>query len=290
MAETFGAVASALSIVALFNNCVEAFEYIQLGRHFGRDFTRCQLKLDVARTRLSRWGQAAAIYNDHRFAAITPPDRLSQHIRAILEEIDELFQVVQKSSKRYEIDATQENLECCTVTTMDPPARIVHDRLVTIATQRQKHTGLLKKVSWALYGAKNFDKLIEQITGFIDDLEKVSSPETGRYRQLVDLEIEEIDEQSLGILHGATAGVDQALSEAVHEKLEVLVTRNRIENIRMEHSARVRVGNEWSSDALPYYRTDATGEALNQVGSVAASGKSRIHVGQKYGGQGIFDD
>jgi hypothetical protein len=34
MAEVFGTVAGALSVAALFNNCVDCFEYIQLGRHF----------------------------------------------------------------------------------------------------------------------------------------------------------------------------------------------------------------------------------------------------------------
>jgi hypothetical protein len=33
MAEVFGTVAGALSVAALFN-CVDCFEYIQLGRHF----------------------------------------------------------------------------------------------------------------------------------------------------------------------------------------------------------------------------------------------------------------
>ncbi|CAI4214559.1 unnamed protein product [Parascedosporium putredinis] len=60
MAETFGVIAGALSVAALFNNCVDCFEYIQLGRSFGRDFERCRLKLCVITTRLSRWGEATS--------------------------------------------------------------------------------------------------------------------------------------------------------------------------------------------------------------------------------------
>ncbi|KAJ4232217.1 hypothetical protein NW759_002604 [Fusarium solani] len=48
MAETFGTVAGALSVAALFNNCADCFGYIQMGRRFDRDFERCQLKLDIA--------------------------------------------------------------------------------------------------------------------------------------------------------------------------------------------------------------------------------------------------
>lgn len=38
MAEVFGIVSGALSVAALFKNCVDCFEYIQLGRNFGRDY------------------------------------------------------------------------------------------------------------------------------------------------------------------------------------------------------------------------------------------------------------
>ena len=55
MAEIFGTVAGALRVAALFNNCcVDCFECVQLGRRFGRDYERCQLRVKIAQTRLSR--------------------------------------------------------------------------------------------------------------------------------------------------------------------------------------------------------------------------------------------
>lgn len=56
MAEVFGIVAGAASLAGLFTPCVECFEYIHLGRHFGKDYEACQIKLDVVALRLSRWG------------------------------------------------------------------------------------------------------------------------------------------------------------------------------------------------------------------------------------------
>lgn len=53
IAEVFGVMSGALSIAALFNNAVECFEDVQLGRHFAADFQSCQLRLDTARLRLS---------------------------------------------------------------------------------------------------------------------------------------------------------------------------------------------------------------------------------------------
>lgn len=62
--------------------------------------------------RLGRWGQAVAINEDRRFVS-EEPDKLSRQVRAVLEEIVALlFHTVQKSSKRYEIDARQEDLAC----------------------------------------------------------------------------------------------------------------------------------------------------------------------------------
>jgi hypothetical protein len=38
MAEPFGIAAGAVGIAAAFTACVDCFGYVQLGRHFGRDF------------------------------------------------------------------------------------------------------------------------------------------------------------------------------------------------------------------------------------------------------------
>lgn len=67
MSEIFGAVSGVISIAALFNDCVDLFEHIQLVRYFGKDYGRCQLRLDVAKWRLDRHGTAIDINNDARF-------------------------------------------------------------------------------------------------------------------------------------------------------------------------------------------------------------------------------
>jgi hypothetical protein len=78
MAEVFGVIASALSVAALFNNCVDCFEFIQLGRRFGSDYERCQLRLDIAKTRLGRWGEAVKVNEDARFYSDSPTDKSVQ--------------------------------------------------------------------------------------------------------------------------------------------------------------------------------------------------------------------
>lgn len=58
MAEAAGLVVGVVALAGLFNNTIECFEFIQLGRTFGKDFQKSQLKLDTARLRLSRWGKS----------------------------------------------------------------------------------------------------------------------------------------------------------------------------------------------------------------------------------------
>ncbi|KAH6871201.1 hypothetical protein B0T10DRAFT_553454 [Thelonectria olida] len=177
MAEVFGTMAGALSVAALFNNCVDCFG-------------------------------------------------------------------------RYEIDVRQDDLTRFEDKDMQPVVWGLHGRLGVVARQRQKRTGLLKKAAWALYDSKNFNKLVEHITGFVDDLEKLFPLETTR-RKLVELEIEEVDDEpSLMTLQDAATGTDSVLSEAVTEKIEGIAGRNYTKDIKSEEMARLRVGNEWTETAL----------------------------------------
>ena len=64
MAEPFGIVSGAVGTATAFTACVDCFGYIQLGRHFGRDYQTYLLSLNCARLRLTRWGQAVNIYED----------------------------------------------------------------------------------------------------------------------------------------------------------------------------------------------------------------------------------
>ncbi len=54
MAEPFGITAGAVGIAAAVTACVDCFSYMQLGRHFGRDFQTDLLALNCARLRLTR--------------------------------------------------------------------------------------------------------------------------------------------------------------------------------------------------------------------------------------------
>ncbi|GJN78501.1 hypothetical protein PLIIFM63780_001995 [Purpureocillium lilacinum] len=287
MAEVFGIVSGSLSVAALFNNCVDCFEYIQLGRNFGNDYERSRLKLAVARLRLSRWGAAIGVNEDPRFAIDAPDDSESREGRELLEELERLFQAAHRSSKRYETRAKQEDLVAFKDEDMQEVARGLHNRLGLIARRRQTRTGLMKKAKWALYGAKELDRLLDQIASFLDDLEKLFPVETACHR-LIGLEIEEVaDEPSLLALQDAASGTDNALSDAAAGKLEGIAGRNYAKDIKTEETARVLLGNTWSEATLSGGSSIAD-QTMNTAGSITARGGSAVQVGNQYGGRGFF--
>ncbi|KAK7911615.1 hypothetical protein PG985_014096 [Apiospora marii] len=290
MAEVFGTVAGALSVAALFADCVDCFEYVQLGRHFGQDFERCRLKVDIAQTRLSRWGEAVAIHEDPRFATTKPADAPTRQVQSILEEIDLLFQSVQKKSQRYELGAKPDDLVLWQDKDMRPVGRQLHQQLGKTVLQRQKRTSLAKKAAWALYDGKQFDKMIEQIAGFVDDLEAIWPVEAPR-RQLVQVEIEEVDDEpALEVIQDAATSVDSILAEAAERKAAVIAAKNHAGQVGTQDQARVRIGNEFAFAKNFTGLAGFADQSSNTADTVDARGVSRVHIGTSYGGRGIFDD
>ncbi|RYP72089.1 hypothetical protein DL771_004420 [Monosporascus sp. 5C6A] len=180
----------------------------------------------------------------------SPTDTPSQQVQSILEEIGLLFQSVQKTSKRYELAAKPDDLVVGLDGDVKPVVRQLHGHLRRMVHQRQKQTSLVKKAAWALYVKKDFDRLVEQITGFVDDLETIWPVEATR-RQLARLEIEGVDaEPALAAVQDAAARVDSVLAEAAEHKTEGITGKNYAGKIGTQDEARVRVGNEFAENSL----------------------------------------
>lgn len=286
MAETFGVIAGALSVAALFNNCVDCFEYIQLGRSFGRDFERCRLKLCVITTRLSRWGEAVNINSDPRFQSETSSDESIQLTRSILEEIDLLFVSAQKTSARYKLKVTTQELALYEDKDMQPAGQRVHRRLQDIVRRRQKATSLAKKATWALYDGKSLEKVISQMTEFISELEAVY-PIDASCQRLAEMEIEEVEEEaSLRALEDAAREVDGVLAAATQHKISAIVGTNSAKDVKTEGSARVHIGTVFSRDGGGKI---ISGRIDNSAEMILSTGTSAVQVGNTYGGRSIWD-
>lgn len=290
MAEVFGIVTGVLSVAALFNNCVDTFEYIQLGRHFGQDYERCQLKLDVAKTRLGRWGEAVGVNRDERFTSATPTDDAVEAALGILGDIEYCFKSAREKSTRYAKRADTQELVICDKNDMSPLFQRLHNRCAEIARRRQKSVGILKKSAWALYDGKSLDNIINQISSWVDELEKLFPNEvTTTSQKVVEIEIEEVnDEPSLKALKDVARDIDPVLEEALERKVALLEGSNSAGNVTLEDAARFHVGNVFSEGALQHGMS-IKDQTKNTVDVVSAKNDSRMQVGTVYGGKGIWD-
>lgn len=291
MAEVFGIVTGALSVAALFNNCVDTFEYIQLGRHFGQDFERCQLKLDVAKTRFGRWGEAVGVNRDERFtSAAQQTDDVMEATLGILGDIQSCFKAAEEKSKRYAKRAGAQELAVCDKNDTSPLFQRLHNRCAEIARRRQKSVGILKKSTWALYDGKSLDNIISQILSWVDELEKLYPNEmktTGP--KVVQTEIEGVnDEPSLKTLKDAARDIDPVLEDALERKVAVIEGSNSAGKVAIEDAARFQVGNVFSEGALRHEML-VNDRTKNTVEVVSAKNDSRMQIGNVYGGKGIWD-
>lgn len=282
MAELFGTISAALSVAALFNNAVECFGYIQLGRHYGRDYERCQIKLDIIQARLTKWGDAVGVHDEARFATISPTDESTQRVKIVLEEISLLFQTAKKTSTRYDFEKKQSSGPW-------PSLDIFQGVLRGKGKERQRASSFKQKMKWALYDAKEFQRLLTNLNGFVDDLEKLHPVEQ---QQQIEQQPREQQQHELALPDSQDALSDTTAvdgdSRRGSGKSEETIVMAVTENIMVDEKARVRVGNEYAATVTAETLLGKPG--LVKAHTIQAKGTSRVQVGNSYGFGSIFDD
>lgn len=283
MAEVFGAVTGAIGVAALFNNCIDCFDYVQIARHFGQDFSRYQLRLDVAKCRLARWGATANINNDPRLVSDVFADQTAELAQDILKEIIARFETARKISRRYETRLEEESREVCTERDLNSVSQVLHNRFRALTTGRQNQIGLLKKTAWALYDKEHMGRMIADIITSIKDLEDFFPATPQAVHQLVEIEVEEIhDERELELIQEAAEGVDPALEDVSRRKLQEVTGRNSAG--RISGKGHVNVGHTYLDNSFSCFRDDR----VNHVDEVNGEETSRINIGNTYGGRGFW--
>ena len=223
MAETAGLVVGVVALAGLFNNTVECFEFVQLGRTFGKSFQTSQLKLDNARLRLSRWGKSLSLDDDVRDAVSLQgrfgSETTVKHAEALLGQIIELFGEAEGVSNRYK-SRTEPQDDSLAVyepqTDLDPAMAKLHDKMRQLAIERQNRSGVRQKAKWALYQEKQFRRLIEDITELVDSLVELFPATQQSQRQLCDKEVSAIGEgEGMSVLKAIAAAQDRFLEQAI---------------------------------------------------------------------------
>lgn len=293
MAEPFGIVAGALGIAGLFTAAVDTFDYIQLGRHFGEDYQKAQLKLDIAAMRLSRWGRAVNIANDPNLSLTMATIPEAEKAKEVLVSILDLFEKAQKDSGKYKLEKKEDQmaLQVWGENDMGVSLRSLHGKMKDVVKRRQKGASLGQKVSWALYRNKEFKRLVEDVTEFVGALEGVF-PVATVTKQLSALDIAEvIDEKdvsaepSLKALEAAAEDIDEVLKETIKD---VVATTTTYKNITMGDSTKLVLGT-YVADSAVGKKHEKQGGNVSYEG-IHAKGKATVVIGDHIGGKGVFDD
>lgn len=212
-----------LALAGVFNNAVDCFEYVQLGRDFGKNFQTSMLKLENARLILSRWGQAIGLSGDLeevqslQAASISTEDK--RRAEELLGQILSLFKTARRVSMEFESRTNSNDSRLILLdehTYMDPCGQSVHQKMRGISKRRQNRTSIWKKTKWALYEEKHLKKLIEDIIELVNMLVHMFSAVLQKQQNLCELEISEIGvDGSISVLKDIAASQDKDLEAAI---------------------------------------------------------------------------
>ena len=223
MVEPASLLVGVLALAGLFNDTIECFEFVQLGRTFGKDFQTSQLKLDNARLRLSRWGKALALDEPIR-DTVSLQGRLAQestvkHAEDLLGQIVTLFAEAEGVSNKHKNQAEPQDdslLVYDPQTDLNPAAAKLHEKMRQLAVGRQNRSGVRQKAKWALYQEKQFRRLIEDITELVDGLVELFPATQQIQRDLCDIEVSNVGAgEGISMLREIAAVQDKLLEQAI---------------------------------------------------------------------------
>jgi hypothetical protein len=220
--EAGGLAVGIVALTGLFNNAVDCFEYVQLGRSFGTNFQTSLLKLDNARLRLSRWGQAVGLSGELEDVrslqeATVQKEDISKAER-VLGQILELFADAEGISAKYKRSVQLDDASLAILDVhadMDAVGQSLHNKMRKLCIKRQNRTPLRQKVKWALYEEKHFKRLIEDIIDLVSALPEVFPAVKQEQLKLCEIEVSEIALETLSALMDIAQTQDKDLEAAI---------------------------------------------------------------------------
>ena len=227
------------SITSLVSTILQSVGYVQLARSFGDDLKLHQLRLDLIRLRLSRWGQATGLlqFGDEGDDAKTgklvsaenprkeqdKPLAIEDNANAIedlLSTINDVLEKAKRESGKMEPKAADDDTSDDANSELSPPRfKRLQLKIRQIVTKRYYRAGdHWKGTKWILYKKEQCETLTVRITELIDQLEKLATSE----EKLDELSREECDGMgdSLKTLLEVAGQVDPLLVTSATQKIE----------------------------------------------------------------------
>lgn len=217
-----------VALTSLFNNAVDCFNYVQIGRNFGKNFTTSLLRLDVAQLRLSRWGKSIGLGNSMDDVQSLQQKALSAEdvgqAERLLGQIQELFAEAEVTSNGFKNRTPSGDRSLILhdpSTDLEPVPASLHSKMRELATSRQGQTGLRQKVKWALYEKRHLSELVDEVTSLVDSLVDLFPAAKVTQRELCDVEVTDMNmEQGLPLLKEAASEKDGYLDAAISKAMD----------------------------------------------------------------------
>ena len=226
--EPAGLAVGVVALAGLFNNAVDCFEYVQLGKSLGKDFQTSTLKLDVARLRLSRWGEALGLSGDVTDVSSLGTTRLSAEdvpkAESLLGQILALFADAEEMSGKYKSRAAAGDASLAVLDVqaeMDTLHRSLHEKMRGLSIRRQNKTPLRQKAKWALYEKKQYDRLVADVIELVNALVEMFPALRPEQQELCKAEVSDINgKDELPVLGTIVASQDHDLYAAILEAMK----------------------------------------------------------------------
>ncbi|KAF5543553.1 hypothetical protein FPHYL_11254 [Fusarium phyllophilum] len=293
-AQATGLVMSGVSLAAAaagtFTSIVQCFEYVELSRRFGKDFRKSQARFDALKLQLTRWGISAGILVDPFTGTcryIKVDAEIKELAERLLQSILEDSEEIRRKSKKYRDKhaSSPSDLEVFHETDMDSQTLALTANVQRIYEKRTKGISWVKKTKWAVYEKKLFDRLLDDIGENLGNLESLCKPIIDYQRQIVQIEVEEIQSDgatgTLELLRDASdANNDTMLRQAVASAIAARgsghkwVKTDVSDTVKLEQGD--RIGNNYTGYA-------PAGRIGHNYGETIGRGGSQIKQGDAYG-------
>ena len=289
MADSAGVTVSDIALTTLFADCVDCLDYVQLGHKFGSDYEKCQLKLDLVKLRLSRWGDSVCINGDPsaRLCAAVTSSEDQETVKRLLSRICMLFENAENEAARSQQLAEPDERELFapqeSVTLRD-----FHKFIQTLSNRRQKRTTWVKKVKWVLHEKEQLDDIIRDITHRVNELISLF-PAAQASQQICEVQICEISTlanmQDMTMLQHASSDVDK-LMESVLRQISNDASGHAYKGLQMGEQSKLTMGNLYINNQD---QPGLASQSRHSYQNIMVLGGATVLLGDQYGGKGFWD-
>lgn len=221
MAEAFGIAAGAVGVAAAFTACIDVFEYVNLSRRFGKDHQTNHLQLSLLRLRLSRWGEAVRVYDDRQLGNPSASEAELETTKATIFQILVLLEDSQKTCLRYETGNNAEDFnDSASFQVVDGSTTAIINKMRDLALKRRKKVSTLKSVRWAVHDSAALQKLINDISHLLEQIEALFPAPNSRdsLQGLAEREVADVTREhpsQIKSLAAASDGIDPMFHKEV---------------------------------------------------------------------------